>query len=248
VKQGDTVVHAWSSPQKSTDLISFETILRLTLGGIIDPYASGSFDSQFQDLSDPNRPLSFTPVRLKESAGGAHRFIDKTDQTLQSRLGITFRQSLRRYFPNPAPDATIAHQSTNDGGFELVTDAKRKILENRVVWSSKLIAYLPVYYSGKSALDRQTGIQLEALGLPAGVAKYTLAPDLDWENIFTTQITKLISVNLYTRWIYDKYDNSVKPALNADGTLSNSADVSRAIRLAGQFKQTMSIGITYRFL
>jgi len=70
----------------------------------------------------------------------------------------------------------------------------------------------------------------------------------DWENIFTSQITKLISVNLYTRWIYDKYDNTVKPIAAMGGGLSNADAVRAAIRTAGQFKETLSIGITYRFL
>jgi adenylosuccinate synthase len=28
---------------------------------------------------------------------------------------------------------------------------------------------------------------------------------------FTTNITRLISVKLFVRWVYDKYDNTVKP-------------------------------------
>jgi hypothetical protein len=53
---------------------------------------------------------------------------------------------------------------------------------------------------------------------------------------------------LYTRWVYDKYDNSVKPLLDADVNLANPADVKGAIRKSGQFKQTLAIGIIYRFI
>ncbi len=82
------------------------------------------------------------------------------------------------------------------------------------------------------------------------MAKFSTTGDLDWENIFTTQITKLVSVGLYTRWVYDKYDNTVKPIVEkgaAGFELKNPGDVRSAIRKAGQFKQTLAVGITYRF-
>jgi hypothetical protein len=88
----------------------------------------------------------------------------------------------------------------------------------------------------------------DAVGFGPDIADYTTTGEIDWENIFTTQITKLISVNLYTRWVYDKYDNSVLPILNEEGKLANVAAVKTAVRKAGQFKQTLGIGITYRFL
>jgi hypothetical protein len=49
------------------------------------------------------------------------------------------------------------------------------------------------------------------------------------------------------RWVYDKYDNSVKPALDASGNLTDPTGVEAAIRKAGQFKQTLALGLTYRF-
>ena len=55
-------------------------------------------------------------------------------------------------------------------------------------------------------------------------------------------------MNLYTRWVYDKFDNTVASSFNDDGTLANESDLLQAIRKGGQFKQTMAIGVTYRFL
>jgi hypothetical protein len=63
----------------------------------------------------------------------------------------------------------------------------------------------------------------------------------------SANITKVISVKLFTRWVYDKYDNSVKPSVGDDNTLANEADVLTAIRKAGQFKQTMALGFGYKF-
>jgi len=53
-------------------------------------------------------------------------------------------------------------------------------------------------------------------------------------------------VSLFLRWVYDKYDSTVSPVVE-DGVLVNEADVHRAIRTAGQFKQTMALGFGYTF-
>lgn len=239
----------WQRPEKSTDLIDFETIARLTRGWVVDPYVSGRFESQFQDASDPSdRTLTLNPKRFFESAGLARKFYDTEERSLLSRLGFTFRQSTRKLFVNPAPDETTTSESTNDGGIESVTEYKAKVLTKRVTWASKLILYKPVFHSDKKNLDGLSEQHLIDLGVDPDVAGHTLAIDADWENIFTTHITKLLTVNLYLRWLYDKYDNSVPSQLNENGELTNPGDIKAAIRKAGQFKQTLSLGITYRLL
>jgi hypothetical protein len=49
--------------------------------------------------------------------------------------------------------------------------------------------------------------------------------DVNWENIFSASITKYLMVNLYTQLLYDK-----------------------EIDLAGRFKETLSLGLTYKFI
>ncbi len=238
----------WARPDKSTDLVDLETIMRLTLGAFVDPFVSARLESQFQDASDPlGRNLTFNPIRLRESAGVARRFIDEEDRSLLSRLGFTLRQGIRKQFKDAESDDTVT-ETTNDGGIEWTTDYKTKILEDQVTWASRLSFYQPVFFSGKDDLEGLSAAQLEAAGLPSDVADYTTVMDIDFENIFTTQITRLLSVSLYTRWMYAKYDNSVKPLIDDDGELTNPVTVSDAIRKAGQFKQTLSLGVTYRFL
>ena len=124
---------------------------------------------------------------------------------------------------------------------------KAKVLEDKVSWTSKLIVMQPFFYSEKSKFEDLTEAQLAAAGLDNDIANFTTTVDVDWENIFTTQITKVISVNLYLRWIYDKYDNSVPPKLDGNGDIVNAADVSAAVRKAGQFKQTLALGMSYKF-
>jgi hypothetical protein len=237
----------WDSPEKSTDLIDYETVARFTLGGYVDPFVSGRFESQFQDQSDPlGRGLSFNPLKYSESAGVARKLVNRENRSVLSRVGFTFRQSSRRTFTdvvNPSVKTTRS-AGTNDGGFEWVTDAKTG---KKISWTSKLIVYQPVFYSGKKDLKNAINAGL-ASGVDVDAAGFTTLLSADWENVFSTQITKVVSLNLYTRWLFDKYDNTVKPVLDSNGGLTNVADVQKAIRKAGQFKETLSVGITYRFL
>jgi hypothetical protein len=54
---------------------------------------------------------------------------------------------------------------------------------------------------------------------------YWKAVDVNWENTFSAQVSKYIGVALYLQWIYDK-----------------------EIDLAGQFKQTLSVGFSWKNL
>jgi hypothetical protein len=222
------------------------------LGYHVDPYVSARLETQFQDASDPlGRNLAFNPLKFKESAGIARQFFDEEDRSLLSRLGFTFRQTSRKIFKSEMDptDKTTTTEMSNDGGIEWITDYKTKILEDRVTWTSKLGFYQAFFYSGDTDFDKLTPEQLEAAGVDTDVKDFAKVVDIDWENIFSTQITKIISVQLYLRWLYDKYDNSVPPVFDEDtGEWANPVKVRQAIRKAGQFKQTLSLGITYRFL
>ncbi len=54
---------------------------------------------------------------------------------------------------------------------------------------------------------------------------YWKSPDLNWENTFTASITKYLMVNLYAQLLYDK-----------------------EIDLGARFKETLSLGLTYKVL
>ena len=65
----------------------------------------------------------------------------------------------------------------------------------------------------------------ESENLTGDAKDYWKTTDVDWENIFSASITQYIMVNLYVQWKYDK-----------------------EIDLAGRFKQTLSLGLTYKFI
>lgn len=239
----------WQKPAKSTDRIDLESILRWTMSWPVDPYVSGRLESQFQDASDPaGRNLLFTPLIVRESAGFSREFYtDEENRSLLVRFGGVVRQGIRRQFvTNDPTDTATSNEIGTDGGLELVFDYKTQAFDDKVAWTSKLGFVQPFFYSQKTDLQDLASADLMAAGVDPDVADFTTTLDIDWENVFTSQITSVLSVNLYVRWVYDKYDTSVKPLVEA-GALTNATEVAGAIRKAGQFKQTLALGLTYRF-
>jgi hypothetical protein len=240
----------WGHPEKSTDTIDYEGLLRFTVGAPVDPFFGFGFSSQFQDASDPSgRTINLNPMTFIQSAGIARRFINKEDEQLVTRAGFTFHENFRKSFVEAAPSTTTESQSTTDGGFEWITDYSTRIFSERVAWTSRLSLYQPVFYSVKDDFDDIDFSALADAGivLDADSKDFTTEAELGWENLLSTQITKLLSVNMYVEWQYDKYDNTVAPIFTSDGTLSNATAVKTAVRKKGQFKQTMALGLTYRF-
>ncbi len=242
----------FGKPRKSTDRIDLESILRATFGFHLDPYASLRIESQFEDASDPlgRESQLFNPVFVKEAVGVAHDYMPGEEQRLLVRFGGAIRQSIRKQYVSDDPtDATTQTETAFDGGLEFVVDYEDQYFGDSIAWSSKLTLYQPVFYSAKDDLEdldfTQPGIV--AAGVDPDVADYTTTLDVDWENVFTGQVNEYLSVNLYVRLVYDKYDTSVEPLIGEGGTLTNAEAVAQAIRKAGQFKQTLALGLTYRF-
>ncbi|PIV81291.1 hypothetical protein COW53_05135 [bacterium CG17_big_fil_post_rev_8_21_14_2_50_64_8] len=235
----------WKRPDKTTDNIELESLLRWTTNGGWDPFVSAGFKSLFEDLtSDPGRPLTFNPKEFKESAGMSRQLLEKDGQTLLVRLGLALRQNSREYHPNPSPDNATEKVTSTSASAEMITEYMVKALDGRVDWSSKLTLSKPFSYSGKKVFEDD---MVADGSVPADIADYTTAVDADFENTFTTHVTQAISVVLSMRWVYDKYDNTVKPVVDEDGALTNGDLVRGAIRKGGQFKQTLALGFGYSF-
>ncbi|MBI5167936.1 MAG: DUF3078 domain-containing protein [Candidatus Eisenbacteria bacterium] len=237
---GDLV---WDTPDKTTDLIAFESTGRFTLDRWADPYAALRMDSQFEDQSSPLGVVRFNPVKLKETGGIARLLFKSEDSEGLMRLGLGFRQTIARSI-----DAvTLEKQgfTSNDGGLEWQTNITRPVLEKKVLYKGQLLVFVPVFYSKAGALDQFDAAALAAFPGREAVADFWRAPDVSFQNNFSAAITKYLSVNLYAQLVYDKFDS----AANVDPSkplAEQVAEVDRNVRKAGQFKETLSLGLTYR--
>lgn len=233
----------WESPEKSTDLIVEESVGRFTLGAFVDPYLSFRLDSQFLDQSDLAGTIPFNPVKLTES-GGIARVFEKTEKSeLISRLGMGFRQTFRRTFIALGPEKESF--STNDGGFEWQTTAVKPLSKERILYKGKLLVFAPVFFSESDRLDAFDAAALAFDPNRESVTDFWRVPDVNFQNTFTAQITKLLSVSLYVQAVYDKYDAAtlIDDAAPIEDQISR---VDAGIRKGAQFKENLSIGITYQ--
>lgn len=235
----------WRRPDKTDDIIDFESLLRFTQASGWDPFVAVGLKSMFDDRSDAaGRSIMFNPVTVTPSAGISRKLVAAEDRELLARLGVAYIVNSRAFFTDPAPATDTRRESSSEAAAEAVFEYRVGALDKRVDWESKLTLLLPFVYSGKSVFEDD--IDPAALGLPEDVASYTTSLDIDWENTFTANITKVIAVKLFVRWVYDRYDNTVTPVVE-EGSLLNAGAVGQAIRKAGQFKQTLALSFGYSF-
>lgn len=237
---GDPNQLVWDEPIKSSDFILLEHTSLFTLGGFVDPYFGFHMDTQFRDLSNPLGEILFNPIKLKETIGAA-RVIEKSEKSeFITRLGFGFRQTFGKSFVD---DVTLekASFSSNDGGFEWQTTMKQPLLTERVLYEGGLLVFAPVFYSKSDALQEFDDLDL----LDEDVADYWRVPDVTFINSFTTNVTKVIRVNLLMHFVYDKFDT--KADVDAAVASGNPDEIARNIRKAGQFKEVLSLGLTYSF-
>ena len=201
----------WSKPKKTTDLIDWETVGRFTLHKFVDPYTAFRVESQFVDASVDIKKRYLSPMKITESAGIAKEFYRKDKDLFMSRFGFGFRQ-IRTSTITDTTTLTVETVSTTDGGIESVSDLLLTFNE-KLRLTSKLTLYKAIFFSEKDAV--------------AGTAEedYWKAVDVNFENTFTAQLSKIIAVNLYMQFIYEKQRS-----------------------LKGQFKETLGIGFIFKMI
>lgn len=203
----------WIAPTKSTDLIDFESLLSLTLGGFVDPFGAGRLESQFLDASDVDKDRYFNPLKFTESFGIIKYLIKEEKREWSTRLGGALRQHINRDVLVDAETNKRETQTSNDGGVEFVSELKSPLADEKITVTSKLTVFQALFYSEADAVKGQPN------------EDYWKSPDVNWENIFTAGITKYLMVNLYTQLLYDK-----------------------EVDVGGRFKQTLSLGLTYKLI
>ncbi len=184
----------WGPLEKATDEINFESVLRLTLGFVVDPYASAQLQSQFWDKSDATLNRYFNPLDLNEALGIARVLVKHEKTELVSRLGVGVKQRFDRQVLQA--DSTRANMFSNYGGVTFATDFTTPLAQEKIVYTSKLTLFQALFFSEASALA----------GKPN--ADYWKALDVGWENIFVASITKVLMVNLAAQVLYDKEINT----------------------------------------
>jgi len=189
----DAETKDWAKPKKSTDLIDWENVLRLTLGGPVDPYAAFRLESQFFDGSVPAKKLYLSPLKLTESFGIARQFYSKDDQTVTSRFGVAIRQTFKTSVVDLVTLATDDSTIT-DGGLEWVTDATLQLSEN-IRYVGKLGVFKALF---SSESDREHPWGEREIGT------HWSTPDINWETTITASVSKIVGVSLYTQLLYDK--------------------------------------------
>lgn len=182
----------WRVPSKSTDLIDLESMLRLTLGLAVDPFASLRLESQFRDARDPANIRSFNPAVVTASLGVARAFLSGKDRELISRLGLAVKERINRGEVIDTAAGTRKTFRDRNGGLEWVTDYKTPVFSDKVGYVSKLSVYRAFYYSDAWKLE----------GLPN--EGYWKAPDVNWENGLNASVSKYLMVSLAVQLLYDK--------------------------------------------
>ncbi len=191
----DAATGKWQVPEKSTDIIDFETIFRFTLGAFVDPYCSGRLESGFYDTRVASNKRYFNPVKLTESVGISRVLLKKEKREWTARLGAGIRQHIDR---DVLIDVLIVDsgeketRSTNDGGIEFVTELRTPLAGEKISYNTRLSVFEALFNSESENLA----------GLPN--EDYWKAPDIDWEHTLAANITEYLMVNLSFQFLYDK--------------------------------------------
>lgn len=171
----------WAKPDKSTDLVDFESMFRFTLGAFVDPFASFRDETQFLDESG-EETKTFNPNTTTETFGIAKVFIKDDTQELSTRLGAAFKQ----YFDSNLDD------NTNDGGVEFVAIYTKPFRENMIKYSTNLNLYKPIVYSESESYEN-TDFEDDWKQVR-----------MNWQHDVDISLTSLINLKLYVQLLYNK--------------------------------------------
>ena len=183
----DQTTKDWHHPIKSTDKIEIDNLGRLTLHAFVDPYIDFGILSQFYDATHHPKKIYVNPLLLTESAGVSRTLYSKGKNEAITRLGFSVRQN----FDVDASKASLPRRSTNDGGFESVTEAQYALAKT-LTYTAKLTLFKAIYFSDKSKYKGQPE------------ENYWKAVHVNLENTFGASVTKYVQVTLYAQLLYDK--------------------------------------------
>lgn len=183
----------WRAPEKSNDIIDFNSVLRLTLEQFIDPYIAFSLNTQFQDGFDPKTKQLVSrflnPLNLSQSAGVVKNLIKKNKITLTTRLGYGAKEAIasqKKFRSRWTGDLTKWMKI--DGGVEWFTELESNF-NKKIQWTNKLKFFQAVFSSIRKEKDPNQNWQ---------------KLDIYWEQMFTAQLTKYVLFNVVMKFLYDR--------------------------------------------
>lgn len=135
--------------RKTDDKIELESVLAYKLGTLINPYASATFKSQFDDgfkyddATNTKKKISsaLDPMYLTQAVGVEYQPMPQ----LKTRLGAALREVMdgQKYgYADDAATKTTIESSKTEGGLESVTDVEIKI-EANTLFTAKLEMFAP---------------------------------------------------------------------------------------------------------
>lgn len=176
----------WAKPEKSTDKIDLESILRFTTNAWLDPFVAARMESQFIDLSDNTLTRVINPILFTETAGVIRTFVETDNNFLSTRFGAAFRENLDRDVLDAATNERDTY-STVDGGLEMVTEYKHNFSPIDANLKSRLQVYQALFNSKKDELNEDWK-----------------SPDMMWENVLTAKLWKMLTVSATFEARYEK--------------------------------------------
>ncbi len=183
----------WTVPQKSNDVIDFDSELKFTLERFIDPYIAFAFDTQFSAGYHPKTKELVSrfanPVKLSQSAGIAKSLSKKKKFKLTTRLGYGAQEVV-------AEDVSLRKLWTGnetkwmkiDGGVEWLTESKSEF-NSSITWTNKLKLFQAIFSSISEENDPD---------------KNWRQLDIYWEQMFTAKLTQYVLFNVVMKFKYDR--------------------------------------------
>jgi len=177
----------WSMPEKSTDKVDLESVLKFTLQSYVDPFISGRLETQFLDLADTSMTKTLNPLKFTESGGVSRTLIKQDNQNLNMRLGAALRQKMNR---QKLDDVTGDRKTytTNDGGIDFITEYNKVFVPKNISYVSRLQVFQAIFNSKEKELDNN----------------YWKTADVTWENTLSMKVWSIVTTTLTFKLVYDK--------------------------------------------
>lgn len=175
----------WVKPEKSTDKIDLESMLRINTGGWLDPFLAVRWESQFIDMSDTAKLRVINPMLFTESAGIIRTFVQSEKTSFNARLGGAFREYIDRDVLQLTGERKT--ETSTDGGIEMVSEFKQSFSPVNANFKSRLQVYQALINSKSDELNDDWK-----------------SPDMVWENVLTGKIWGIVSANLTFEAVYEK--------------------------------------------